>query len=275
MAPPAALAALPRALARAAFRFANRAEGVPFSFAGAVRSASAVDFPRGLEDSAGVRAAVRAVARQAAPDDADAALDAAIAAVAALHTEVAASIAAARAARARHAAEAAGAEGPGPSSSTSPPVVGFIPPGFIGVHRLYGYRFVVCGHDATCARGDEWAKAVGGDPGGRWYSCLPDEGDCVALFGAARSSKYVAAANVAPAPGAARVTHRALRHFFESFSPSRGAYVPNRRLRFEYPGDYGEDGSDVECIEGDAAVLFSDPPTPQDGLAAGKEGGGV
>jgi hypothetical protein len=156
------------------------------------------------------------------------------------------------------------------------------PPGFVGVHRLYAYRFVVLGHDAACARGPDWAAAVGGDPASRWYSVLPDEGDCVALFGAPRSSKYVAAANVAPAPRAARVAHRGLRHFFDGYSPATGRYVPNRRLRFEYPTaqGYGEGGDDVESIEGDAAVLFPGreggggpvpaPAPHKDGLAAGE-----
>ena len=293
MATPPALAALPRALARAALRFAARAEGVPFSLRAAdVRAAGAVDLPSCLDDSAGVRAAVRAVSRGAATSpDASAALDAAIAAVARLHTDTAASVAAARAARALHEAEekesvAARAEAASRSPSTHPAPPGAAgvhhPPGFVGVHRLYAYRFVVLGHDAACARGPDWAAAVGGDPASRWYSVLPDEGDCVALFGAPRSSKYVAAANVAPAPRAARVAHRGLRHFFDGYSPATGRYVPNRRLRFEYPTaqGYGEGGDDVESIEGDAAVLFPGreggggpvpaPAPHKDGLAAGE-----
>lgn len=241
-----------RALVRSALRFARTANDVPFSLRAAdVRAAapSLTDVPSPLSGRDGVRAAVRAVARANAAltgDDASAALDAALAAVADLHTSTAAAVAAARAARVAHS---------GPEAAVA------APPGTVAVHKLFGYRFVVAGWDASCARGADWAASVGGDPASIWYSVLPDEGDCVSLFGAPRLSKYVAAANVDAAPPAARVTHRALRHFFDGWSPSLGRYVPNERLRFEFPA-VGEGGGgdvppdDVEAIDGDAGVLF-------------------
>lgn len=58
------------------------------------------------------------------------------------------------------------------------------------------------------------------------------------------------------APPAARVSHRALRHFFDGWSPSLGRYVPNEKLRFEFPGAADVLPADVEAIDGDAGVLF-------------------
>lgn len=180
-------------------------------------------------------------AATADPSTSSSLLDASIAAVADLHTSTAFIVASARAARAAHA--------------SPPPTLPVI--GSVGIHRVFGYRFVVTGWDATCARGPEWAASVGGDPDAPWLTALPDEGDCVALFGAPRASKYIAAANYHAAPPAARVTHRALRHFFDGWSRSLSRYVPCARLRYEYPGDAELVPDDTEAIDGDAGVLFT------------------
>jgi hypothetical protein len=42
--------------------------------------------------------------------------------------------------------------------------------------------------------------------------------DCQRIFGAARVSKYVAQDNVEPL-GGRRVTHRAIAHYFDAYSP--------------------------------------------------------
>lgn len=57
--------------------------------------------------------------------------------------------------------------------------------------------------------------------------------DCQRIFGAVRISKYVAQDNMEPITCGRRIHHRAIAHYFDSYSPAAGLYVPNRKLRFE------------------------------------------
>ena len=149
--------------------------------------------------------------------------------------------------------------------------------GEVFVHKKFGYRAVIIGWDKECAKGPEWARAVGASTANQpFYSCLPSEDDCVSIFGAARSSKYVAEENVdvdsgSLPEGGARVTHPLLRSFFDGWSDEggeegggeeggeerrgsegcggggrgrgRGRYLGNERLRYEFPDDFSDEGS--------------------------------
>lgn len=111
------------------------------------------------------------------------------------------------------------------------------PLGTVFAHARHGYRGVVFGWDRECERDAEWAAAMGVAPRQPFYHVLPDEGDCVRLFGGVRASKYVAQDNVVPLAGA-RVTHRALDNYFDGHDAGTGRYIPSRKLQFEYPDDY-------------------------------------
>lgn len=211
------------------------------------------------------------------------ALDAAFRALQKLNGEHWRSVAAARASRAEHARSHS-------NSSSSSPRDPKHKIGQVFVHKKFGYRAVVVGWDRHCAKGPEWARAVGVSNGWRqpFYSCLPSEDDCVSLFGAARASKYVAEENVdvesLPA-GGSRVTHPLLRSFFDGWreeeeeedeegekraggeEKSRGGggrYLGNARLRFEFPDDFGGEGggelegSSASAVEDDSNLLLSD-----------------
>ena len=127
------------------------------------------------------------------PEKEEEALDAAFRALQNLNGEHCRSVAAARASRAEHSRSPS-------SSSSSPPNPPPNPKYKIGqvfVHKKFGYRAVIVGWDRSCAKGPEWARAVGASTARQpFYSCLPSEDDCVSLFGAARASKYVAEENV-------------------------------------------------------------------------------
>ena len=211
------------------------------------------------------------------------ALDAAFRALQRLHGEHWRSVAAARASRAEH------ARSPSSSSSSSPDPKHRI--GQVFVHKKFGYRAVIVGWDRGCAKGPEWARAVGASTARQpFYSCLPSEDDCVSLFGAARASKYVAEENVdvetLPA-GGSRVTHPLLRSFFDGWREEEeeeeeeeeagakegggeekstsgggggggggGRYIGNARLRYEFPDDFG-DGGEGELGGGEAGGACS------------------
>lgn len=207
------------------------------------------------------------------------ALDAAFGALRALNEEHSRSVAAARASRAAHSRR----RDDGGSPRLPPPPRYKV--GQVFVHKKFGYRAVIVGWDRSCARGRAWAEAVHvSTPDQPFYSCLPSEDDCVSIFGAARSSKYVAEENVdaeSLPPGGSRVTHPLLRSFFDGWSEEDGGggggggegsergggrYLGNARLRYEYPDDFdGLDDDGVEssgaaaaAVEDDSNLLLSD-----------------
>lgn len=118
-------------------------------------------------------------------------------------------------------------------------------PGTVIKHARFKYRGVVYGWDPVCERDAVWCAAAGVRPDQPFYYVLPDEGDSLRLLGGVRISKYVAHENVVPFSRAAsasgqpppnRLKHRALDHYFEGYSARQGAYVPNKRLRYEVRG---------------------------------------
>jgi hemimethylated DNA binding protein len=121
------------------------------------------------------------------------------------------------------------------------------------------YRAVIFGWDAACARGPEWAAAVGASTHAQaFYAALPDERDCERVFGGPRMSKYVAEENVEPIEdtdaeggggGGARITHRALPTQFHGYAPAAGRYVPIEPLRFRYPADAAAPASAAAAAE--------------------------
>ena len=226
------------------------------------------------------------------PEKEEEALDAAFRALQNLNGEHCRSVAAARASRAEHSRSPS-------SSSSSPPNPPPNPKYKIGqvfVHKKFGYRAVIVGWDRSCAKGPEWARAVGASTARQpFYSCLPSEDDCVSLFGAARASKYVAEENVdvesLPA-GGSRVTHPLLRSFFDGWREEEeeeeeeeegeeereekerasgggrggggsggGRYLGNARLRFEFPDDFEFDdggGKREPCSSSASAAVEDD-----------------
>ena len=109
--------------------------------------------------------------------------------------------------------------------------------GDVFVHKKFGYRAVVYGWDRTCERDEDWVSSMGVDPNLPHYYALPDERDCVKLFGGVRLSKYVCQDNMMPVEDAT-VVHRALENYFVGYSDLLKRYIPRRRLQFEYPSVY-------------------------------------
>lgn len=301
-----------RSLYRAVLRFARHSNGVPFSLRASEVRASVTVLERGrrggqegdkIDDDGSANenfdlrcrldsaleghhatsswdssALVRKVARIAAEagrelskssppsekEEREQALDAAFRALCSLNEEHSRSVAAARASRAAH---SRGRD----DDDYSPPKYKI---GQVFVHKKFGYRAVIVGWDRSCAKGRAWAEAVNAStPNQPFYSCLPSEDDCVSIFGAARSSKYVAEENVdveSLPVGGSRVTHPLLRSFFDGWSKeeegkasgSRGRYLGNARLRYEYPDDFDEESSETGCsvaaVEDDSNLLLSD-----------------
>jgi hypothetical protein len=56
-----------------------------------------------------------------------------------------------------------------------------------------------------------------------WLACPAD--DCQRIFGAVRLSKYVAQENVEPVLTPRRINHRAISHYFDSYSPDLQRFV--------------------------------------------------
>ena len=52
--------------------------------------------------------------------------------------------------------------------------------------------------------------------------CCTD--DCQRIFGAVRISKYVAQDNMEPTTCGRRINHRAIAHYFDSYSPAVSRY---------------------------------------------------
>jgi hemimethylated DNA binding protein len=113
--------------------------------------------------------------------------------------------------------------------------------GTVFIHKKYGYRGVIYGWDRRCQRDDAWMKEMQASDVPH-YSVLPDETDCIRLFGAVRLTKYVGEDNILPLEGVVPILHRAIDHYFLGQSTS-GAYKPGEKLRFEYPND---------CLESEA-----------------------
>lgn len=119
-------------------------------------------------------------------------------------------------------------------------------PGTVFTHQRHGYRGVIYGWDPVCDRDAEWCAATGVEGDQPFYYVLPDENDCIRLFGGVRISKYVAQSSVSALlsprrekPDANRIKHRALNYYFEGYSPVAGQYVPNRKLQFEVVSNCG------------------------------------
>mmetsp|Transcript_32469 Transcript_32469/g.45028 ORF Transcript_32469/g.45028 Transcript_32469/m.45028 type:complete len:283 (+) Transcript_32469:182-1030(+) len=120
------------------------------------------------------------------------------------------------------------------------------PLGQVVRHKKYKYRGVVCGWDKTCERDASWQIQMGTNllPNGgnqAFYGVLPDESDCIKLFGAKRDSKYVAQDNMEPVEGdEARITHARLHGMFVGYNVTNERYLPNRTMRYLYHEDYDE-----------------------------------
>eukprot|EP00245_Coleochaete_scutata_P009890 TRINITY_DN335_c0_g1_i1.p1 TRINITY_DN335_c0_g1~~TRINITY_DN335_c0_g1_i1.p1 ORF type:complete len:324 (+),score=54.17 TRINITY_DN335_c0_g1_i1:381-1352(+) len=108
--------------------------------------------------------------------------------------------------------------------------------GDVIVHRRYGYRGVVYGHDPECSAPDEWQQAMKIDllPEGRqqpFYHVLVDTRDRPGGM-----STYVAQENIVIQKGARPVLHPWIDKFFVGFHD--GAYIPGAKLRQVYPHDW-------------------------------------
>ncbi|GAB4821785.1 hypothetical protein N2152v2_008831 [Parachlorella kessleri] len=127
--------------------------------------------------------------------------------------------------------------------------------GTVFMHKKFGYRGLVIGWDRQCTRDEDWVHEAGVDPRQPFYYVLPDESDCVRLFGQPLSSRYVAQDNILTLPGE-RILHRALNHYFSGHSRALGRYIPSKKLQYEYPGFYGGDDTGRECVASDSNLLL-------------------
>ncbi|KAL6766563.1 hypothetical protein ACKKBG_A36535 [Auxenochlorella protothecoides x Auxenochlorella symbiontica] len=210
---------------RSVLRWARDNAAVPFQLRrGDVLLLAPGVVPSTLQDAAAVSQIARAafhLNKDLKPEEAGEAVDRALDALRLLHDDYGGAIARMRALRGDRADRSGVAW----------------PLGTVFAHAQHGYRGVVFGWDRECERDAEWAAAMGVRPRQPFYHVLPDEGDCVRLFGGVRVSKYVAQDNVVPLAGA-RVMHRALDNYFDGHDAGTGRYIPSRKLQFEYPDDY-------------------------------------
>ena len=110
-------------------------------------------------------------------------------------------------------------------------------------HKNFGYRGVVVGWDGRCDRPNEWllgngmSSARGQQP---FYHIIPDQPDCLRLFGSTRESKYVAQDNLEPISDVEEraIDHEHLMAYFSRYSPSTGSFVPCEELAYIYPDEY-------------------------------------
>lgn len=108
--------------------------------------------------------------------------------------------------------------------------------GDVVIHRRYGYRGVVYGHDPQCSAPKDWQDAmkIGLLPGGHdqpFYHVLVDMRDRPGGM-----STYVAQENLVLQKCARPVLHPWLPKFFRGFQD--GTYVPGSKLRQVYPNDW-------------------------------------
>ncbi|CAL8460560.1 g89 [Coccomyxa elongata] len=225
---------LPLLLFRAILRWSNKAEGVPFQLRhtdilkctgpAVFSSLDAIDTHYNKAD------VIRDIARQTfkfnkdlqVEEQVNEALDQGLEAVQLLHTEYADLLTRLRSAREVRADRSRVA----------------FSLGTVFTHKKFGYKGVVYGWDRECERDPAWAAAVHADPTQPFYHVLPDEDDCQRIFRGIRLSKYVAQDNMEPVLTPRRVNHRAISHYFDSYSPDLLRYVPNHRLQYEYPDNY-------------------------------------
>lgn len=108
--------------------------------------------------------------------------------------------------------------------------------GDVIVHRRYGYRGVIYGHDVECSAPNEWKEAMKVDslPEGReqpFYHVLVDSRDRPGGV-----STYVAQENLALHRLGRSVLHSWIPKFFVGFQD--GTYLPRPMLRRLYPNDW-------------------------------------
>lgn len=108
--------------------------------------------------------------------------------------------------------------------------------GDVIVHKKYGYRGVIYGHDLECAAPEGWQQQMKIDslPNGRkqpFYHVLVDVRDRPGGM-----STYVAQENMCVQPSPRPVLHPWTSMFFTSFED--GQYLPTKKLRSIYPDDW-------------------------------------
>lgn len=114
-------------------------------------------------------------------------------------------------------------------------------------HRVYGYRAVVIGWDATCKASSEWVASTGTArlPNGTnqpFYHCLVDLRDrpeAQVSYVAQDCFEPIAANddNEAASASAAVVLHPLAAKYFSAFNARDGCFTPNAALQSLYPHD--------------------------------------
>ncbi len=74
--------------------------------------------------------------------------------------------------------------------------------------------------DAGCSSPEQTMVSSPGD------TCWSAADDCQRIFGAVRISKYVAQDNMEPITCSRRINHRAIAHYFDTYSPAVSRWVP-------------------------------------------------
>eukprot|EP00244_Chara_vulgaris_P013759 TRINITY_DN811_c0_g3_i3.p1 TRINITY_DN811_c0_g3~~TRINITY_DN811_c0_g3_i3.p1 ORF type:complete len:323 (-),score=39.05 TRINITY_DN811_c0_g3_i3:426-1370(-) len=108
--------------------------------------------------------------------------------------------------------------------------------GDVIVHRRYGYRGVIYGHDPECSAPEDWQEATRIDMlnEGRnqpFYHVLVDSRDRPGVM-----STYVAQENIVLERNASPLLHPWIKKFFVGFQD--GQYMPGSKLRQVYPNDW-------------------------------------
>eukprot|EP01083_Nonionella_stella_P161786 530348_1 len=112
------------------------------------------------------------------------------------------------------------------------------------------YRGVIVGWDKTCKRGDKWMRthnvySLAKGPGQPFYTVLPDNTDCRTAFGSSMPQAYVPQENliVVDSSGKSRIQNPGIVRNFSGFCRESNRYIPNAKLRSQFPDDYSVPGA--------------------------------
>lgn len=141
-------------------------------------------------------------------------------------------------------------------------------------HKNFGYRGVVVGWDGRCDRPKEWLIGNGMSPArGQqpFYHIIPDQPDCLRLFGSTRESKYVAQDNLEPIKDVDEraIDHEHLMAYFSRYSPSTGSFVPCEELAYIYPDEYPKVAEEEDTANFILAAQRGDLPQMKKTLESG------
>jgi hemimethylated DNA binding protein len=117
-------------------------------------------------------------------------------------------------------------------------------------HKLFDFRGVVVAWDPTptidVTRWDGLGH-VKNPMELPFYHVIPDQGDCVEVFGGERPVRYVCEENLEECPANRKLIGVDLRPEWER-DVSDGSYIPPAELKFKYGEDLQDDGATEQCL---------------------------